>query len=372
MNKTVWINAGEVSGDLQAAALLSALREADPQIRAIGMGGKQLALAGQENLFRVEELSVMGIAEAIGSLPYILRLLRRIRRSLEENRPDAVLLVDAPEFNFRIARMAYRLGIPVYYFIPPKVWAWRTGRVEFLKKYVRRIFSILPFEENFYKKHGINVEYVGNPLVDLVDFEHLSAIAPVPGRIGLMPGSRRKEIQSLMPVFCEASARVLRRFPEAEFHCIRSGNFTEEELRSLWRNDVPLVMEENSDRYRFMRTCSFILAASGTATLETGLAGVPTIVAYKVSPLTACIARRVLKIRWASLSNLILDREIFPEHLQEKATPELLAMRMEEWLSEPARLSSITEGLEELRRRCGAKGSAQRAAGAFLKELASI
>ncbi len=372
MKKTVWINAGEVSGDLQASALLSAMRAEDPEIRAIGMGGKQLALAGQENLFRIEELSVMGLVEAIGSLPHILRLLRRIRRSLEEHRPDAVLLVDAPEFNFRIAKMAHRLGIPVYYFIPPKVWAWRTGRVKFLKKYVRRIFSILPFEEEFYRQHGIDVEYVGNPIVDLVDYENISSLSPVPGRIGLMPGSRRKEIETLMPAFARAAALVREKFPSAEFHCMRSVNFTEEELRSFWGSNVPLFMVDNKDRYRFMRTCSFVLAASGTATLETGLAGVPTIVAYKVSPLTAGIARRVLKIRWASLTNLILNREIFPEHLQENAAPELLAGRMVEWLSDPSILSSIRLGLEELRRRCGAKGSAQRAARSFLNELGSV
>ena len=372
MKKTLWISSGEVSGDLQAGAILSALRQQDPEICAIGMGGDHLAGAGQENLFRIEELSVMGIAETIASLPHILKLLRRIRLSLEERRPDAVLLVDAPEFNFRVAKMAHRLGIPAYYFIPPKVWAWRTGRVKFLKKYVRRIFSILPFEEQFYRRHGIDVEYVGNPLVDMVDYESISAISPVPWRIGLMPGSRRKEIESLMPVFAGAAARVLKKFPGAEFHCIRSSNFTEQTLRSLWRADVPLHMVDNGDRYRFMRTCSLMLAASGTATLETGLAGVPTIVAYKLSPLTFAIARRFVKIRWASLSNLILDREIFPEHLQEKASPELLAARMEEWLSDPSLLSSIASGLEELRSRCGEKGSAQRAAKALLMELAAL
>ncbi len=372
MNKTLWISTGEVSGDLQAGALLSALLAADPGIRAIGMGGEQLALAGQNNLFRIEELSVMGLVETISSLPRILNLLKRIRRSMEENRPDAVLLVDAPEFNFRIAKIACRLGIPVYYFIPPKVWAWRTGRVEFLQKYVRRIFSILPFEEDFYRRHGMEVEYVGNPLVDMVDYGRISSVLPVPGRIGLMPGSRRKEIESLMPAFSEAAGRVLRKYPSAEFHCIRSSNFAEDELRSLWKSDAPLFMEENSDRYRFMRTCSFILAASGTAVLETGLAGVPTIVAYRVSPLTYAIARHFVKIPWVSLPNLILNREIFPEHLQEKASAEVLAARMEEWLDGPSLLSSIAEGLDELRFRCGEKGSAQRAAAALHRELAML
>ena len=154
--KTLWINAGEISGDLQGGALLAALRDMAPHnsLRVVGMGGDNLARAGQENLLRVEELSVMGIVEVLAALPRAIRMLRRIRRDMERIRPDAVLLIDAPEFNFRVAKIAHRLGIPVYYFIPPKVWAWRTGRVKFLKKHIRRIFSILPFEVDFYHAHG--------------------------------------------------------------------------------------------------------------------------------------------------------------------------------------------------------------------------
>ena len=157
--KTLWISAGEISGDLQGGSLLSALRGFAPaeELRVVGMGGDNLARAGQENLFRVEELSVMGITEVLCALPRILGLLRRIRREMERIRPDAVLLIDAPDFNFRVAKIASRLGIPVYYFIPPKVWAWRSGRVNFLRQHVRRVFSILPFEVPFYQKHNMSI-----------------------------------------------------------------------------------------------------------------------------------------------------------------------------------------------------------------------
>ena len=369
--KTLWINAGEISGDLQAGALLSALREMVPEqeLRIVGMGGDKLAMAGQENLFRVEELSVLGIMEIMSSLPRILRLLREIRREMTRVRPDAVLLVDAPEFNFRVAKIAHELGIPAYYFIPPKVWAWRTGRVKFLKKFVRRIFSILPFEVDFYHRHGMDVDYVGNPLVDLVDFGSISSVQPVEGRIGLMPGSRKKEVESLLPAFAGAAKLLIRSFPNLEFHCIRSKNFTEERLRQLWNCDIPLIMEEGDQRYSFMRTCQFIAAASGTATLETGLAGVPTLVAYKVSPISCWIGRRVLKVRWISLTNLILGRCVFPEHIQEDADPEPLTARMSAWLTDPALLNSIRHDLEELRCLCGETGSARRAAQALWLEL---
>lgn len=370
--KTLWINAGELSGDLQGGALLSALREYAPEdaLRVMGMGGDNLARAGQENLLRVEQLSVMGIVEVITSLPRIFGLLRRIRREMERLRPDAVLLIDAPEFNFRVAKIAHRLGIPVYYFIPPKVWAWRTGRVKFLKEHVRRIFSILPFEVDFYREHGMDVTYVGNPLVDLVNYESIRDVPPVQNRIGLMPGSRRKEVESLLPAFSGAAALLAERFPELEFHCIRASSFSEEYLRSLWKAPVPLVMHDGRDRYRLMRTFPCIMAASGTATLETGLAGVPTLVAYKVSPLSYQIALHVLKVKWISLTNLIMNRTVFPEHIEKDADPAPLAARMEEWLSRPEILEGIRRDLDELREKCGKPGSAKRAAEALWKELA--
>ena len=193
--KTIWINAGELSGDMQAAALLTALREREPELAAIGMGGPNLARAGQKNLFRVESLSVMGIMEVLTALPRALHMLSRIKKEMARLRPDAVVLVDAPEFNFRVAKIAHGLGIPVYYFIPPKIWAWRTGRVRFLQRYVKRLFCILPFEPAFYAKHGVQVDYIGNPLVDMVNWPELKKIEPIKGRIGLMPGSRRKEVE---------------------------------------------------------------------------------------------------------------------------------------------------------------------------------
>lgn len=372
--KTLWINAGELSGDLQAGALLTALRELPEgkEVRSVGMGGDCLARAGQENLLRVEELSVMGIVEVFSSLPRVFRLLQRIKKEMARIRPDAVLLVDAPEFNFRVARIARKLGIPVFYFIPPKVWAWRTGRVKFLQKYVRRIFSILPFEVDFYHRYGMEVTYVGNPLVDLVDFPSLAGIAPIEERIGLMPGSRRKEVESLLPAFAGAAERLLARHPNLSFHCIRAPHFSEDYLRSLWPSNIPLAMAESENRYRFMRTCQCILAASGTATLETGLAGVPTLVAYKVSPLSYWIGKHVLNVSWISLANLILNREVFPEHIEKAAAPEPLAQRLEEWLSSPEKLSAIRQDLEELRRLCGEPGSARRAALALLGELKKL
>lgn len=369
----LWISAGELSGDIQAAELLHALRlECDGRnlpLEAVGMGGDRLEQAGQRNILSIEELSVMGVVEVLGILPRIPGILRRIRRAMEQEKPDAVLLVDAPEFNFRVAKIAGSLHIPVYYFIPPKVWAWRTGRIAFLKQHIRRILSILPFEVNFYRAHGMSVDYVGNPLVDLVDYEHIRHILPEEGRIGLMPGSRKKEVESLLPVFSAAADLLLREFPHLSFHCIRAPHFTEDYLRAFWQGEAPLHMAEPEGRYAFMRSCQCLMSASGTATLESGLAGVPTLVAYRLNPLSYAIGRRVVKVRWISLTNLILGREAFPEHIQGDASPAALAGRIRSWLKNPEYFARMAEDMRELRERCGSPGSARRAARALLDAL---
>ena len=165
------------------------------------------------------------------------------------------------------------------------------------------------------------VEYVGNPHVDLVDYENIRHILPEPGRIGLMPGSRKKEVESLLPAFSSAADLLLREFPRLSFHCIRAPHFAETYLRKFWNGAAPLHMAEPEGRYAFMRSCQCLMSASGTATLESGLAGVPTLVAYRLTPLSYALGRRVIKVRWISLTNLILGREAFPEHIQQEASP---------------------------------------------------
>ena len=366
---TIWINAGELSGDMQAAALLRALHQIRPDLRAVGMGGPLLAGAGQHNLLRVEDLSVMGIAEVITAIPRALNMLGRIRQALIRLKPAAVILVDAPEFNFRVASMAHRLNIPVYYFIPPKVWAWRTGRVRFLREHVRRIFSILPFEQTFYESHGLTVDYVGNPLVDMVAEATREPVSTIPNRIGLMPGSRRKETENLMPLFAEAAKRLLASGHQVDFHCLRAPNMTEFSLRSLWPADIPITFLAPEDRYQNIRSCAAILAASGTAVLETALLGVPTVVTYKVSPFSAWVGKHMIKVPWVSLPNLIMQRPIFPELLQEQATPEAISSALALWLDNAEARHRTVQDMEEVRRRCGEPGSAHRAAQGILRAL---
>lgn len=367
--RLLWINTGELSGDMQAAALLRALRALAPDLEAVGMGGEYLEAAGQRNLLRVQDLSVMGIAEVLTALPRALRMLSAIREHLQRLRPSAVLLVDAPEFNFRVARIAHELGIPVFYFIPPKVWAWRTGRVRFLRQHVRKLYCILPFEPAFYAKHGLDVAYVGNPLVDMVNYPALHSIEPEPWKVGLMPGSRNKELEALLPLFGQTASDLLHRFPGLTFHCLRAPNIPEHKLRALWPSTVPMTVEEPEQRYAFMRTCRCLLAASGTATLETALAGVPTVVTYKVSALSALVGRWLVKVPYVSLPNLIMQQEVFPELLQERATPQRMGQALETLLTSESARAAMYAGMDGVRALCGNGGSAERAAACLLQDM---
>lgn len=368
---TVWINAGEVSGDLQASALLNAIKEYQPDIKAYGMGGEYLKTAGQKNLFSIDELSVLGIAEIFTTIPRAIQILKKIKQELKILRPDVVILVDAPEFNFRIAKIAHELGLLVCYFIPPKVWAWRTSRIHFLKKYVDCIISILPFEPKFYRQFGIEVEYVGNPLTDLVNWPRIEPIQPVKGRIGIMPGSRKKEVERLLPEFSYAAEELYTKYPQLSFYCIKAPNISTSFLKSLWFSSIPLCIETSEDRYAAMRSCEYIIAASGTATLETALVGVPTVVTYKVSSLSALVARLALKVKWVSLPNLILGKEVFPELLQENVKGSRISFILDRWMKQQNITKELQKDLHEIRKQCGEIGSVSQAAQVVVQKFLS-
>ncbi len=373
---TVWISAGELSGDMHGAPLLRALSEADPSLTFTGMGGPYMrAEPNFDARFGIEELSVMGLGEVIRHLPRIFGLLSRIKTALAETKPRALIVIDAPSFHFRVIKAARALGIPVYYYISPKAWAWKAKRALFIKEHVRRLISILPFEVDFYRGFGMEIDYVGNPLVDMVDWERLQGMPFEAGKIGLLPGSRKREIATLLPEFGKA-ARILRqRLPNLTFHMVRAPNFTEKELRALWPSDVPVTVVPPDDRYAFMRGCEMLIAASGTVTLEAALTGTPTLVTYKVAPLTYAAARLMLKIPYISLSNLILNRALFPELLQKDCDGPNLAEAAWRWLrpdSTDAPLPRIRAELGELRALMGEPGAVRRAAQIIAQDMRGL
>jgi lipid-A-disaccharide synthase len=340
-----------------------------PMVRFTGTGGQAMRDAGLSAVVRSEDLSVMGFTEVLAHLPRILGFLRRIRRELTRRRPDLVVLIDSPELNFRVARMAHRLGIPVLYYISPQIWAWRQYRIRFIQRYVTRVISILPFEREFYASRGVTIEYVGHPLVDSTRSDRLLSIVPAPNRIAILPGSRRSELTTLLPAFGGAARLLLHRHPDLSFHAALAPNVSSAAVRSLWPEDVPLRMVDHAERYEMIRGCVAAMAASGTVTLETGLLGTPTVVAYRFSRLTAFLGRLLIKVKYASMTNLILGDEVFPEFLMEQAAPGPIAEQLDRWLSDNGSLQGVIARLATLAEILGPPGAIGRAADVVLEHL---
>ncbi|WP_319583752.1 lipid-A-disaccharide synthase [uncultured Pseudodesulfovibrio sp.] len=368
----IWFSVGEASGDLHGAELMKALKAADPAVTFTGMGGPAMEGVGLESRHSMREISLVGITEILGGLPRILKLLGIIKGELAEIRPSAIILVDCPEFNFRIARMAKKLGIPVYYYISPQIWAWRSGRANFLREFTRKVICILPFEKEFYAKYGMDVEYVGSPLMDVLPLDRLDQMAVHENRIGLLPGSRRKEVTALLPVFARAARLLAGDHPDLEYVLVRAPGMDESLLRSLWPAEIPVSFVEPDARYETFRSCKLILAASGTVTLETALIGTPVAVAYKVSPLSELIGRLLVNVKYISLPNLIVDRELYPEFIGKEATPENLAATARKWLDDPEAYGAVKAGLGGLRTMVGEPGAPGRAARIILDDLRSL
>lgn len=368
----IWISAGEASGDLHGALLAEALRARNPGLSLAGMGGPAMVGAKVDVRFSMRQLSLVGGTEILSSLPRILKLLRDTRKTFEEFRPQAVVVIDSPDFHFHVVRRARSLGIPVYYYVSPQVWAWRSGRVHFLHKNVRKVLCILPFEQAFYRERGMEADYVGHPLLDQIPLADLDRLEPASGRIGILPGSRRKEVEGLLPEFSGAVRLLAESQPGLRFSLVRAPGIDPELLLRHWPQDLPVDLVEPEARYRAMRQSQFVLAASGTVSLETALVGTPTIIAYKLSPLSYFLARRLIKVKYIGLPNLILDRKVFPELIQEEARAAVMAAIGRMWLANDTSLPNIRADLARLRHLVGEPGAAGRAAGLILDDLAAL
>lgn len=364
---TIWINAGETSGDLHGQLLAQALRTLCPTLNLVGMAGPAMRQQGVVAPVTTEDLSVMGFTEVMAQLFKIMGLLKTIKRELKAQQPDVIVLIDAPDFNFRVAAMARKLGIPVVYYISPKLWAWRENRVAFLRQHVTRLISILPFEVDFYARHNMEIDYVGHPLVDQVRRAEILDIPQDPHCIGILPGSRTREITTLLPVFARCAQLLLTSFPNLKFVLPIAPGMDPKLIHTNWPEHLPIVLVPNTQRYQTMRSCRAILAASGTVTLEAALLEVPTIVAYKFSPLTFTLARKLVRVPYVSLPNLILNRPIFPEFLQAEATPWAMAATLARWLENDQAHQQVRQVLATLPKVLGSGNAAMRAARLVLK-----
>lgn len=381
----ILIVAGEASGDMHAANLIKALHSRRPEVRVSAMGGGALAAAGAELLYDSARLAVVGLVEVLSHLGEILAARRRLVNFLAAERPDLLILVDYPDFNLLLAAAARKLGIPVFYYISPQVWAWRQGRVRKIKRLVDRLAVILPFEQKFYRERGMEVDFVGHPLVDELagaaataagDWKAAHGLEPGDERliIGLLPGSRRREIAVMLPLFL-AAARILARGrqPVPIFLLPLAPGLDREILAAgglaLYR-DLDIRISEH-DRHGMMAACDAVMAASGTVTLELALLGVPMVAAYRVSSFTYLVGRLLVDVPHTTLVNLVAGREVIPEFIQDRAEPALIGGEVAALLDNPQRRQTMVRDLAEVRQKLGRAGASQRAAAIALELLDS-
>lgn len=375
MNNRVMIITGEASGDLHGARLVRAMQACRQELSFCGMGGRELAAAGVDILFEAKKIAVVGIAEVFSHLPDILAARKILRKTLTQERPSLLILIDFPDFNLMLAKFAKKLGIPVFYYISPQVWAWRSGRVKTISQRVDRIGVILPFEEDFYRSRGVAADYVGHPLLDSVksscgrdEFCRLHGIDPDHICIGLLPGSRKKEIASLLPILLQAAHRLVEKSSQKMVFLLPlASTVTEEEIKGNGLDefgqglDLHLIREKRHD---MMAACDAAVAVSGTVTLELAILNTPMVVVYKVSPRTYFLGRLLVnkEIIYFSLVNLIGGKEVVPELLQENVTPERIEEELNSILFDQQRREEMAQGLALVQNRLGQPGASQRAA----------
>lgn len=365
----ILILTGEASGDLYGAQVVEAMREIEPNLSFHGVGGTHMRAASVNLLADVSELGVVGLAEVLGKLGQIRSLFSRLRRFLAADTPSLVILIDYPGFNLRFARVASRAGIPVLYYISPKIWAWGAGRIRKIRETVNKMAVIFPFEVPLYEQAGVDVAYVGHPLLDIVradgeapEIRRSLGLDPERKTVALLPGSRHGEVDRLLPPMLGAAEILRRRIPNLQFLLPLADTLPEAYVRERMGRDSVPVQVVRRDTYNAVAASDAAVVASGTATLETALLGVPMAIVYKVSPLTYPLARLVVRIDHIGLPNIIAGRTIVPELIQGEATPERIAGAVLPLLTDPDRRAAMTDAFLEVRRKLGTGGAARNVA----------
>lgn len=375
MGRRVLIVAGEASGDLHGSNLVRALKEQEPDVDVFGVGGDRMRAAGVDVVFDSKLLAVVGASEVLANLGVILRVLRWIQAALDSVKPDLVILIDFPDFNFRVARAAKKAGVPVFYYISPQIWAWRRGRAKFLAKTVEGIAVIFPFEAELYKEWGLPAEFVGHPIMDGplgVAPDKAAARrklgiegdAPV---IALLPGSRNSEIHNHLDTMLASAEAIAKKAPDARFLMPIAPTLDEkllaDHISSASTAKVRVVPTREAESHEVLAGSDVAVVKSGTSTVEAALAGVPFVIVYRVSAVTFAIGRRLVKVPFIGMANLIAERQVAKELVQGAFTPENVAAEVLALLGDPARRSEAQAGLAAVRAKMGEGGASKRAAG---------
>ncbi len=375
--KNIMISAGEASGDMHAANIIKALHERNEDINVHGMGGQKMRDAGANLLVDCEEIAVMGIIEVLLKYPTIKQALSTLRHSLKNNPPDLLVLVDYQAFNFKLAETAKSLGIKVLFYISPKIWAWRPGRIHKIAKIVDMMAVIFPFEEKIYQDANVPVRFVGNPLVEKAKASKEKNVClkeyklnPDSTIIGLFPGSRQSEIKRVLPILLASADLLIKDKPDLQFILPIASTLNESHFSEHLSQYPHLTIKLVSDLpYNVMQCCDAIMAASGTATLEIALMGIPSCIVYKVANLSYFILKPMVKVEHIGLVNIVAEKRIVKEFLQFEAKPELIANEIKCILNdEPYREKMLNE-LHNVQKKLGKTGGIENMAELILDML---
>src|SRR4051812_8249303 len=373
----ILISAGEASSELYGAQLIGALRRRVPDAQFFGVGGERMQKAGCDLVVDARvHLSVVGISEIVSKLPSIYAQFRKLIEEVDRRKPEVAVIIDSPAFNFRVARELHKRGIPVVYYVTPQLWAWRQYRVERVRKWVTKALPIFPFEEKFFRKHGVDAEYVGHPLADIPppsisreQFADEFKLDKAKSWIAILPGSRRKEVKMNLPAMLDAAAELGDTY---EYLLPVASTIHHGWLASQLRTS-PQRIHMVTDSFATMMHSRVSVIASGTATVEAALAGTPFIVVYRVSPITWNLGRRLLKVPFVAMPNLIAGKEIVPELLQHDFTSKKVVECLRPLLKEGMERITMVRQLELVRERLkqerGLGTAADRAADAILKVI---
>lgn len=369
---SVLIIAGEASGDSHGAELVEALKAQNQDISFFGIGGDKMKAAGVGLSRHASEMAFLGFFEVIKHLPFILRVFREMKDLLVHRKPDLVLLVDYPGFNLRFAKIARKHSVPVFYYISPQIWAWNAKRINSIRRYVNHMMVIFPFEEELYRNAGVPVTFVGHPLKDSFSIsETRKTLYKTLGldsekvTLGLLPGSRKQEVRSLLPQMVEAYRSLKKSHPELQCLIGQSPTLDISVYESL-KGDLPVIAGKT---HEIMAHSDAVLVASGTATLETAVAETPMVVTYKMAPISYLIGKRLVRVDHVGLVNIVAGKRLVPELIQDEANADNMASRVEPFLYDEDKQAEVRKGLQKVSESLGSTGASERAAEVVLHFL---
>lgn len=374
--KNILIVAGEASGDMRGAALVRAIAKLSPGVRFSGVGGKHMSEAGVWLVANIDQMGVVGIWEVLKHLPVIKKIFERVVEHARQEKPDAVILVDYPGFNMRLAQVLKGMGLKIIYYVSPQVWAWKEKRIEKIKTIVDRMMVLFPFEQEVYAKYGMTVDYVGHPLVDEVKVtEPPSSVKAQLGfkphmpAIGLLPGSRIKEVERHLPVMLQAAGLLLAKNPDRRFMVLKAPTIARDLIETQIQKSGVAAVIYDGPAYNGIGAMDAVIVASGTATLEAGLLLRPMIIMYKTAWPTYWLAKLFVKIPYIGLVNVVAGRKIIEEFIQDDATPEKMAAAIENIFANPNAYAQMTNDLAQVKSALGRSGASHRAAQIVIEVL---